>query len=182
MRFLSSMLILSLLVISCNKDGIFFELRFDGNNNDAPSLPAGSYQMAAKFTSSQTNQYEGREIEQISFYLKDLPSRCELRLYDQGQNNAPGDLLYEANVTGDMQRDSWNDHIMESVITISGEELWLVVRVVHDKLTQSLGCDEGPASENGDLILHEINSDWETFRNFTNGTADINWNVRIDLN
>jgi hypothetical protein len=42
----------------------------------------------------------------------------------------------------------------------------------------TIGCDAGPAVANGDWIVSSVDNDWKTYRDFTNATVSINWNIR----
>ena len=152
-------------------------LHYDGSNMDAPLLGAGTYEGAARFSASQINAFVGGEITKVWFYLKNLPQSCEVRIYqsDAG-SSAPDTLLYSANVTGDMEAGRWNDHTLPNSLEIPDKDIWISIRVVHSSDTRSLGCDPGPAIDNGDKMWTSSGGQWITLRQY-DGT-NINWNIR----
>jgi len=155
-------------------DGI---LRYDGPNNTAPVFNAGVYEAAARFTPALTEQFEGKKLEEVSFYLVELPVYAEVRVYGRGRNDEPGDMLYSADVTNNMAANSWNDHTLTESVELDGRDLWISVYLEHTRTTQSIGCDSGPAINNaGDWLYEENDQDWATFTQRSG--ASINWNIR----
>ena len=173
---------LFLLLISCDNDVEIAELHLDGANQSAPFLASGSHEAAVRFTSNETSQYSGRFLELVEFYLLELPNQCEVLVYDQGTNSEPGTLLYSASLSGDLQSRSWNTHRLANPVEISGTDLWICVRVTHNAEVPSIGCDPGPAKENGDWMRSSDDNLWRPFRSRTNQAVDINWNIRGWLN
>lgn len=151
---------------------------YDGSNNTAPILDAGEHIAAARFTANQTSPFNGRTLDRIEFFLFNVPAVVEVRVYGAGTSSAPGDLLYSADLSNDLISNSWIGHALVDPVPITGEDLWIAVRVVHNFQTQSIGCDFGPATNNGDFILTDPGTSWRTFRDVTNNQADINWNIR----
>ncbi len=152
--------------------------QYDGENNTAPLLETGEHIMAARFPASATAAYVGRTLDRIEFYLRELPQELELRVYGESVTGSPGDLLWSQDLSGDLRANSWNGHVITSPIALTGEDIWISIRVFHNAPTSSVGCDFGPANNNGDWILHDTASNWTSFRDFTNNDANINWNIR----
>lgn len=152
--------------------------QYDGDNQTAPILDPGVHIMAARFTAAQTNTYQGKTLDRVEFFLLDIPSVVELRIYEANTASTPGDLLYTADLSSDLRSNSWIGHRLTTPLDISGEDLWIAIRVVHNFAAQSLGCDRGPASNNGDWILTDSATSWQTFREVTNNESSINWNIR----
>lgn len=152
-------------------------LHYDASNMDAPLLGAGTFEGAARFDDSQINAFVGADITKVWYYLKNLPQSCELRIYqaDAG-SSAPDSLLYSADVSGDMEAGRWNDHTLASPLEIPDRDIWISIRFVHSSDTRSLGCDPGPAVDNGDKMWTAAGGQWITLRQY-NGT-NINWNIR----
>ncbi len=90
----------------------------------------------------------------------------------------PGDLLYTANITSEASTDSWTRHRLSTPINVPDDGLWITVRIEHPETFGSVGCDEGSANSNGDLMFVESTNTWTNLRSFTNGQTDVNWNIR----
>ena len=166
------------LVVGCKKDEFKNVLNYDGDNNGAPELANGIYVAAARFPASVTAEFEGRQLEAVEFYLRNVPASTEILIFDEGTANSPGSILSSANVSALVTPDSWYRHELAFPVDIKASDLWIGVRVDHPETFASVGCDPGPAVSNGDLMLVNNGSEWTTLRNFTNGEVDINWNIR----
>lgn len=151
-------------------------LRYDGDNNTGPFLPAGYFEAAARFTPNETSKYAGRKLDEISWYLGPAPATCIVKVYGPGTNNAPGALLYEAEVTNNIRTSGWNRHRLSPQIEITGEDLWLSIAFTHSAQQQSIGCDAGPRKANGDFLFRDSNNQWTTYQALTQ--ESVNWNIR----
>ena len=179
-----SFLFLSFVLVftACKKDDIAVaEFYYDGENQSAPYLDAGTHDMAARFTANSTRKYEGRILEEVEFYILTKPSKVEVRIFGQGTATEPGDMLYSKDVTAEVNASSWNHHKLDTPVVIKGEDLWICIRAVHDDRITSLGCDVGPANDNGDWIKSDSDNQWKSLRERTNQSVNINWNVRGHL-
>jgi len=171
-----SLSLIALLFSSCGADDPYL-LEYDGTNNDAPLLQAGTYLGAARFTADSFADHAGETLESIDFYLKDVPTSAEVVIFSGGTESVPGSEIYSANVTLSVRGNSWNSHTLSQEITLGSDNLWLGLRFTQDGDAQVLGCDVGPANENGDKFQN-FSGDWETLRSFSAGTVDINWNIK----
>jgi hypothetical protein len=170
---------LSILAFSCgDDDDLTADLFYDSGVNDAPFLDAGEYIAAARFPASDMSEFQGRNLEGIEYYLLNTPNQCEVRVYQGGSGTEPGTLIYNKSVTTEMEKESWNLHTPDTDVVLSGEELWIAVRVVLNDRAATIGCDPGPAVTDGDWFNSDANNQWETFRNFSGGQVNINWNIR----
>ncbi len=169
-----------LLTAACGKDDENLpDFQYDRGSNTAPFFEPGTYEAAARFTPVQTGPFEGEKLTDIEFFIVNLPTSCEVKVYGQGTPTTPGDLLYSAAVTGNISANNWNTHTLSTPVNITSEDLWLVVRVIHDSRTNSVGCDPGPAVSNGDWLLDEAgDGEWLTYRARTADVVNINWNIR----
>ena len=171
------------LFLSCDKDDPTIELRYDADNSSAPTLPAGTFDAGQRFPSNIVDNYVGRTLDEVDFYIQEKPVDCEILIYDEGTSSSPGNLIYSTNVINQVSSNSWNTHTLSTPVEIKDEDLWIVVRVVHSSLMGSIGCDEGPAKTNGDWILGDGQFEWRTYRDVTTdpngqGTISVNWNIR----
>jgi len=171
--------LIAILFSSCGSDDPF-ELSYDDANNDAPLLQAGTYLGAARFPASSFADNVGETLESIEYYLKDVPTSGEVVVFTGGTSTAPGSEIYAASVTLSSNGNAWNTHTLSQAITLGTEDLWLGFRFTQDGDAQVLGCDLGPANENGDKFQN-ISGDWETLRSFSAGTVDINWNIKGNI-
>lgn len=180
MRKITSLILSLVFLLACNKDEepVTSDLHYDGPNQTAPFIEAGTHETAAKFTIVQTGPLAGRNLTEVQYYLVNLPATCSLRVYAQGDASTPGTLLYSSDLSGEMTPNSWNRHVLSTPVTITGEDLWIAIRVEHQNRTNTIGCDPGPANRNGDWILSSSDNEWKTFRERTNLQVNINWNIR----
>lgn len=165
-------------IIACGDDSSSKSvLNYDADNFDAPSLFPGEYTTTVRFPSNQMTEYTGRQMDEIEFWITDLPVGCEIVVYGEGTETTPGALLHSETVSLKIDANSWNRLNLSSAVDISGEDLWVGLKFSVDELSKVVGCDAGPAKENGDLMNDE-NSNWTTLRAYSNGDVDINWNIR----
>jgi len=176
-------LTLTLFVFSCEKDDdITADLINDLGLNDAPYIVAGEYIVATRFPASEMSSHQGKSLQGFEYYLANKPTQCEVRVYSGSNGDEPGNLVYSESVTAEMDSDSWNLHAPSTAIEITGEDLWLAVRIVLNAEDQTIGCDVGPAVSNGDFIFSAADNAWTSYRNFTSpSTVSINWNIRGHL-
>ncbi|MEL6637586.1 MAG: hypothetical protein AAFW73_05250 [Bacteroidota bacterium] len=174
------LLVFALSISACREDDDISgtELRYDGDNQSAPFFPAGEHEVAVRFPTSTTTSFEGQRLTEIRFYLVNLPSECQVRVYGPGSPSEPGDLRYQFDLSGNVQANSWNVHALTEDLSVGAEDLWISVRLVHPVETNTIGCDAGPARQDGEWILSTANNGWETFRDRTSGQVSINWNLR----
>ncbi len=179
------LLALSLVFVSCKKDDDDtpqetneYQLSYDDEASDAPALDAGVYELGARFPASFTADYTGKKLEEVSFYILTIPSKCELVIFGAGTASAPGPELYSTNLTATINGESWNKHVLDTPIDITGEDIWICVRVEHGSTLGSLGCDLGPANANGDWMISAGAVGWTSLRDFSDNEVDINWNIR----
>ena len=180
MRYLILSLFSLLLFAACNNDdegvSLANTLHHDGVNQSSPVLPAGTYEAGARFTMSKSEEYIGRNLETVRFFMGELPAQCEVRIYDEGDNDSPGSLIYAQDVTNDLSSLSWNVHQLSTPVEITGDDLWICIRFVHTSSLRSIGCDTGPAVVDGDWLFEDADNLWLPLRERTN--ININWNIR----
>lgn len=154
----------------------FTVLNYDDGNRDAPELPGGTYEGGARFLASLMADYTGDELTEIQYYLKLVPKSGEIRIYSGSENGTPKDLIYNKNVTIGREEDAWNTHTLSDPITLNGDDLWIVYRFSHDNSARVLGCDPGPAAENGDWLWDANDGQWLPLNQ--RSAVNINWNIR----
>ena len=152
-------------------------LNYDGDNQTAPTFPAGLYEFAIRFPSLLTRNVVGRNIEQISFYLYNVPEELYLNFSPDLTPTLPGNIVYTQEVTN-LRANSWNTVNLDQPYRIDGNPLWIGVEVTQSDLIQTVGCDAGPANPNGDWLYDEENKEWETFTVRTDENESVNWNIR----
>jgi len=177
-----------LLTVGCNNDDDDVieapeaDLFYDSTPQDAPALDPGIYDLGARFPASVMANYNGRSLEEVSFYILSVPSKCELLIFGQGTETDPGSLLYTADLTSSIDGEMWNTHTLSTPLDLSEEDLWICVRVEHNSRIGSLGCDDGPAAANGDWMFPHSSNEWTSLRAFSSNVVNINWNIRGKLN
>lgn len=179
-KWMILMIAVPFIMASCSDDDGFqdAELNYDAANFDAPQLPEGTFEAAARFPSSITSQYNTQRLTEVEFYLQNVPENCRILIYGQGTTDVPGNLLYSADITNNISGGRWNSHSLTNPITITGQDLWISVEVQHTGDLRSIGCDPGPAANNGDKFYDSFFDEWETFRSWSQGDTSINWNIR----
>ncbi len=167
---------LALFITSCGKDkDLDLLLSYDGDNFSAPILDAGVHELGVLFPSSETNDYKDNQLIEVSWFTgPQAPIRTEIIIYGPGSNNTPGTVLYTADVTSGLRLGDWNSHTLATPVTLTGEDLWIVVKVNHTISQQSVGCDSGPNVTNGDWLFSADN--WSPFTTRTG--ESVNWNIR----
>jgi len=180
-KYLFLFLSLAFVFVSCGDDDpVGTYLNYDDANNSAPILEAGTYTAAARFPAFSLSGEQGKQITEIDFYLLQLPSSTTVKIYGEGTGTAPGSTLYSKNVTIDAESNGWNTHVLDTPVTIDDQDLWIAVEVVQDTEQQTIGCDLGPAVNNGDFF-NDLAGQWTTLRDFSNDEVSINWNIRAKL-
>lgn len=158
-------------------------LHYDVENFAAPALPSGTHIAATRFTSNELNEFNGQKLDEILFYLQDVPSSCILTIREQGTNTSPGTVLHTADLSTSVGPNGWNQYLIPNPIEITGDDIWLCLEVVHNSESRTVGCDPGTANNNGDwLNTTDDNNGWQSLRNYTSGEVDINWNIRGVVN
>ena len=180
-NYLFLLLALPLFFTACSDDEISVTdttLNYDGANFSAPVLPQDSYEAAARFSPLDIAETGSDTLYAVEVYFQDVPVAPTVVIYGQGENGRPGAQLYRANLGSSAQTDSWTRHTLVNPIKIGEEDLWIAVAMEHPVDIRSVGCDEGPADENGDLLFVNSLNTWTNLRDFTNGATSINWNIR----
>lgn len=154
------------------------DLNYDGPNQSAPFLPDGTHEAAVRFPASETGLFTGQELTAVDFFLQSVPFQTIVRIYGEGTDSSPGQLLHEQNLSTGVTPNSWNRYNLTTPVPITGEDLWISVLVEHNERLASIGCDPGPAVANGDWLLAESRNNWTTLRQYSNQGIDINWNIR----
>jgi hypothetical protein len=151
-------------------------LNHDGDHEASPFLDGGSWEAAAYFPLERMAPLADGELREVVVYINSLPSAATVRVYGEGANGEPGAVLYEASVTGRLTAGSWNVHALTEPLAISGHGLWIAIAFSHADRQATIGCDPGPAVENGDWTYSGADEAWRTLRERTG--VNINWNIR----
>ena len=167
---------LSLLIFSCSDDDETNLLSFDTANITGPFLEAATWEAAARFTPAETSEFTGLRLTQVEYFIGNDVPEATIIVYGPGINNEPGAILYQANIENSIAAGVWNDHRIATPIDITGQEIWISFRLLHDFGQSSIGCDAGPANPNGDWLFSSIDNQWITFSDRTG--ESVNWNIR----
>lgn len=153
-----------------------FTLRHDSGQDSSPTLAGGTYEAAARFTSSQLQDFAGLELVEVHFYIANKPEQCRVKIYGQMTANTPGSLLYSSDVTGALEANAWNNHELTQPITLTTNDIWISIEFMHSARQATIGCDPGPAVQDGDWLYDAADSTWRPLSQRT--SISINWNVR----
>ena len=185
LKYLLILLLGIALTVGCGDDGEGEPegpniLNYDGDNFTAPTLPDGLYEFAIRFPAVLVRNVEGRSIEQVSFYLYEIPSQLYINISPDFTPTLPGEIVNTQRVT-DLRRNSWNTVTLDTPYLLDGNPVWVGIEVTQNSTLQTVGCDAGPANANGDWLYDEEFQNWETFRSRTNDNESVNWNIRAIL-
>ncbi|MEZ4829940.1 MAG: hypothetical protein R3C61_27210 [Bacteroidia bacterium] len=145
-------------------------------NQDAPSLVAGNYEAAIRIPATDLSGLEGRKLTEIYYFIREKPSSCTVKVYKKSDSNAPAEQIYSTATTSEVKAGSWNKHILSTPVEITNDDLWISVKVGHTANTRSIGCDPGPAVENGDWLFDDSDNEWRPLSD--RAAISINWNIR----
>ena len=167
-----------LFMTACGEDRIAQNvLNLDGDNFTAPNLPEDVYEAASQFSAAVVAPYAGQQLKEVEVYMYDSPLSTLVKIYGPGDGNGPGSLLYEGDLTGNIRNNNWTTHILSEPLVLTGEELWISVRLRHARTLQSIGCDEGPTERGGDWLFMTSDNSWQRFGDRF-PSESINWNIR----
>ncbi|MCI0697430.1 hypothetical protein L0337_36160 [candidate division KSB1 bacterium] len=151
-------------------------LHYDRDNLSSPSLAAGQYEAAARFTNAQIGNLVGREVIEVHYYIADKPESCRVKIYGPQSASLPGSLLYSAEVTTGTQAKQWNIHKLTQPVRLTGNDLWISLEFAHSIRQATVGCDPGPAVKDGDWLYATSDHAWTPLSQRT--SISINWNIR----
>jgi hypothetical protein len=154
-------------------------LAYDGENSTGPLLEEGYYEAAVLFPASTIQQYSGRSLEAVTFFMGDYPAACEVRIYEGTTDGRPASLIFSSNVTNGIAAPSWNSLVLDPPIVLADEDIWLSVALTHNRDQQSIGCDAGPNQANGDWLYDDADGQWLPYTQRT--PESVNWNIRGEL-
>ncbi len=164
---------------SCKKDDPIpgeATLKYDNPNATGPLLEAGFHELAVYFPSNMMGQYRDWSLTEVTWYMGGFPDSCVVKIYEEGSGDTPGALLYENDVTGTTVVNQWQEHLLPTPLTVSGDGIWISIALRHDTEKQSIGCDSGPNQTNGDWLYKESDQQWLTYVQRT--SESVNWNIR----
>jgi hypothetical protein len=155
-------------------------LYYGGEQQDAPTLDAGIYEAAARFTPGKIGTMVNKTIKEIHYYIAQKPDSIKVKLYGPLNDKGPGILLYSANLTDSATSSKWNVHTLNQPITLKNEDIWLSIEFKLSSSRRTIGCDPGPALKDCDWLYSSSDSQWTPF-NERSGTS-INWTIRLKVN
>ena len=95
-----------------------------------------------------------------------------------------GVLLMDAQVDlSSFTPDNWNEIDFNSLrLDSEASDLWVVLKVNHHRGMGSIGCDAGPSIGFADYFNNNLSGELTTYREYTNNSTSVNWNIRVLLN
>lgn len=151
-------------------------LHYDKEQDSSPNLSAGRYEAAARFTSTQIGNLAGRDLIEVHYYLANKPETCRVKIYGQNSANQPGSVLYSADVTSATQAHQWNVHKLAQTVKLTSADIWISIEFTHSARQATIGCDPGPAVQDGDWLYSLADGAWRPLSQRT--SISINWNIR----
>jgi len=67
-------------------------------------------------------------------------------------------------------------HTLAQPVRLTSNEVWISLEFSHPARQATIGCDPGPAVQDGDWLFATSDGQWQTLRQRT--TISINWNIR----
>ncbi|MEM1271571.1 MAG: hypothetical protein AAGI08_16110 [Bacteroidota bacterium] len=141
----------------------------------APTLGAGSFEGAVRFTPAVLAEADGLRLVELSIYVLQVPDQATIKVYGPGSAVAPGNLLFSADVTDQLRAESWNALAVDGVTIDAGQDLWAAFAYEDDNPSAVIGCDPGPAVQDGDWVQLPSRP-WQPLSVATD--LSINWNIR----
>jgi len=157
-----------------------YSISYDGDNFAAPLFSEGTYEVGVKLTKWMMKPHTDEVIKNVNFYLTGTPLSCQVKIYEEGTDSLPGELIYNAKIVEPMEAFAWHKHQLEESLLVSGEEIWVAVEVTVSGEYPTIGCDIGPRKTHGDWVFNNETGTWDTFQDLTQG-ASINWNIRTEI-
>jgi len=156
-------------------------LAYDGENNTGPLLDAGFYEAAVLFPADIVQQFTGRRLESVLFFIGELPATCEVLVYEgTTPDGKPESLIFASgDIRSGLVTPSWNRLTLDQPITLAEDDIWLSIALTHNQQQQSIGCDAGPNITNGDWLYDDDDGLWQTYIQRTQ--ESVNWNIRGEL-
>ena len=151
-------------------------LHYDSGNLSAPSLAAGTYEAGARFTSTQIGTMAGRKLIEVRYFIFTPAEVCSVKVYGPSSASEPGAALYAADVTDDAQGNQWNTHTLAQPVTLASTDLWICVEFSNSVGQPTVGCDPGPAVQDGDWLHSSADGEWKPLSQRFG--ISINWNIR----
>ena len=113
----------------------------------------------------------------VEYYIKEVPTSARIKVYNGGIIT-PSSVIYEQDITSELQTESWITHTIADPIILDGSDLWIAVSFSHTGESRVMGCDGGPADPDGDWMFDTLDGEWDALLNRTGGAVSINWNIR----
>lgn len=151
-------------------------LHYDKDQDSSPFLNGGRYEAAARFTSTQIGARAGRDLFEVRYYIANKPESIRIKIYGAQSSAMPGSVLYSADVLAATQPNAWNTHTLTAPVRLTSSDVWISIEFSHSARQATMGCDPGPAVQDGDWLYAASDTQWQTLRQRT--TININWNIR----
>jgi hypothetical protein len=184
---LSLLTVLLLTSLGCRSDGPepapqisapLVALSYDGANQTAPLLPGGvTYEAAIRIPQADLGTTTAGVLETVYLYIQDVPESGTLLVYSKSTNETPDELLYSSVISADLKENSWNTHTLTREVVIPDQDIWIAFRFSHAFDQQTIGCDAGPGSPEGDWLYESSDNSWIPLKQRSPG-VNINWNIR----
>jgi len=154
----------------------FYLTYSDENTGNAVGLSsAGSYAVAARWQSSQLEDYQGNVISKLAFYLMDDNSIYEARIW-KGEN---ADTVIFTQDIAQPVMNGWTYVTLNNPIEIAAnEDIWVGYELTQPAFVFPAGTDFGPAVAGyGDMI--NFSGEWISMAE--EFMLDYNFNIRMYL-
>ena len=153
-------------------------LNYDGANQTAPLLPGGvTYEAGIRILQGELGTASGGVLETVYLYIQEVPESATLLVYSKSINDTPDELLYSSVITTDLEANSWNTHSLSREVVLPDQDIWIAFRFAHAFDQQTIGCDAGPGSPDGDWLYESSDNAWTPLVQRSPG-VNINWNIR----
>lgn len=146
------------------------------NSSNFGPLSGDPVHVAHYFPASFLEDYQGMSLHQVEVFIFDTPQSLEIKIYGEGTETSPGELIYSKVVPVDDIYSEWVTIDLDEELIIGTEDLWIGYRVQGFYSVGNIGSDTGPANPGFGDWYSEDGENWYSFTT-QNTWYNQNWNI-----
>lgn len=136
--------------------------------------------VAHYFPANEMQQYQGRILKNIEFYIAsaspDHVLYLETLVYGQNTPQTPGEILNSQIIPLENVHLGWMNIELETPVEITGEDIWIGYAIENLSGTGPIGTDDGPPNLGFGDMYSEDGENWISFST-ENSWFGRNWNI-----
>jgi len=155
-----------------------YTVRYDNGQYDAIGIEnSESSTYAHLYPGNMLASLEGMAITSVDVYISNVPDNNSIVIYGPGTQTKCGELICEQSFQA--KADSWNHIVLSTPVPVSGDDLWVGVKMSGFSGSQyHIGIDHGPALRGlGDIV----NIGGETWWSMADLGLDYNYCIRANV-